>query len=30
MDVPDGPSIAMFTDPEGHAVGLSKAGATRS
>ena len=26
MDVPGGPSIAMFTDPEGHAVGLLKAG----
>jgi predicted enzyme related to lactoylglutathione lyase len=24
-DVPDGPSIAMFTDPEGHLVGLIKA-----
>jgi uncharacterized protein len=24
-DVPDGPSIAMFTDPEGHLVGLVKA-----
>jgi predicted enzyme related to lactoylglutathione lyase len=26
MDVPDGPSIAMFTDPEGHLVGLLKTG----
>ena len=25
MDVPDGPSIAMFADPEGHLVGLVKA-----
>ena len=24
-DVPEGPSIAMFTDPEGHLVGLVKA-----
>jgi uncharacterized protein len=24
-DVPEGPSIAMFTDPEGHLVGLIKA-----
>jgi len=23
-DVPEGPSIAMFTDPEGHLVGLVK------
>jgi predicted enzyme related to lactoylglutathione lyase len=23
-DVPDGPSIAMFADPEGHVVGLVK------
>ncbi len=26
MDVPGGPSVAMFCDPEGHAVGLVKAG----
>lgn len=26
MAVPGGPEIAMFTDPEGHLVGLSKAG----
>jgi predicted enzyme related to lactoylglutathione lyase len=26
MDVPDGPTIAMFADPEGHPVGLVKAG----
>jgi hypothetical protein len=26
MEVPGGPEIAMFTDPEGHLVGLSKAG----
>ena len=25
-DVPGGPSIAMFTDPEGHLVGLLEAG----
>ena len=25
MDVPEGPSIAMFADPEGHFVGLIKA-----
>lgn len=25
MDVPGGPSIAMFVDPEGHMVGLVKA-----
>jgi uncharacterized protein len=24
-DVPEGPTIAMFTDPEGHLVGLLKA-----
>lgn len=24
MDIPGGPSIAMFTDPEGHLVGLVK------
>jgi uncharacterized protein len=24
MDVPDGPTIAMFADPEGHLVGLIK------
>lgn len=27
-NVPGGPSIAMFTDPEGHLVGLVKAGTT--
>jgi len=26
MAVPGGPEIAMFTDPQGHLVGLSKAG----
>jgi len=26
MAVPDGPEIAMFSDPEGHLVGLVKAG----
>ena len=25
MEVPDGPAIAMFADPEGHLVGLVKA-----
>jgi predicted enzyme related to lactoylglutathione lyase len=29
MDVPDGPSIALFTDLEGHLVGLVKAGSRR-
>jgi uncharacterized protein len=24
MDIPDGPSIALFSDPEGHVVGLVK------
>lgn len=24
MDIPDGPSIALFADPEGHLVGLVK------
>lgn len=28
-DVPGGPSIAMFTDPEGNVAGLIKAGSTR-
>jgi hypothetical protein len=26
MEVPGGPEIAMFADPEGHVIGLSKAG----
>jgi len=26
MDVPEGPTIAMFNDPEGHMIGLLKAG----
>jgi predicted enzyme related to lactoylglutathione lyase len=26
MEVPEGPTIAMFSDPEGHVVGLLKAG----
>jgi predicted enzyme related to lactoylglutathione lyase len=30
MDVPNGPRIAMFTDPEGHLVGLIEAGSRRS
>ena len=30
MDVPEGPSIALFADPEGHVVGLFKAGTRRS
>lgn len=25
LDVPNGPSIALFADPEGHVVGLTKA-----
>ena len=25
LDVPGGPSIAMFSDPEGHVIGLTKA-----
>jgi predicted enzyme related to lactoylglutathione lyase len=29
MDVPDGPRIAMFADPEGHVVGLIEAGSRR-
>ena len=24
MDIPDGPSIAMFADPQGNVVGLAK------
>ncbi|HWI44686.1 MAG TPA: VOC family protein [Rubrobacter sp.] len=30
MDVPDGPRIAMFADPEDHVVGLIEAGSRRS
>ncbi|MEX0785346.1 MAG: VOC family protein [Dehalococcoidia bacterium] len=26
MDVPGGPTIAMFADPEGHTIGMLKAG----
>jgi len=26
MDVPNGPRIALFSDPEGHVIGLIKAG----
>ncbi len=26
MDVPGGPQIAMFADPEGHVIGMTKAG----
>jgi predicted enzyme related to lactoylglutathione lyase len=26
MDVPEGPTIALFADPEGHVVGLVKSG----
>ena len=29
MDVPGGPRIAMFADPEGHVVGLVEAGSQR-
>lgn len=28
IDVPDGPSIALFKDPEGHLIGLAKADET--
>ena len=30
MDVPAGPTIALFADPEGHVVGLVKAGSRRA
>jgi predicted enzyme related to lactoylglutathione lyase len=30
MDLPDGPRIAMFADPEGHLVGLIETGSRRS
>ena len=30
MDVPDGPRIAMFADPEGRVVGLFEAGSSHS
>ena len=30
MDLPDGPRIAMFADPEGHVVGLIEEGSRRS
>jgi uncharacterized protein len=30
MDLPDGPRVAMFADPEGHLVGLIEAGSRRS
>jgi predicted enzyme related to lactoylglutathione lyase len=26
MDVPGGPQLAMFADPEGHVIGMTKAG----
>jgi predicted enzyme related to lactoylglutathione lyase len=29
LDVPNGPSIALFRDPEGHVVGLTKAATIR-
>ncbi len=29
MDVPNGPTIALFSDPEGHVIGLIKAGSGR-
>lgn len=29
LDVPGGPSIALFSDPEGHLVGLTKAASIR-
>jgi hypothetical protein len=30
MDVPNGPRIAMFTDPEGHMIGLVQASSRRA
>ncbi|HVA20496.1 MAG TPA: VOC family protein [Candidatus Micrarchaeia archaeon] len=30
MDVPGGPRMAQFTDPEGHRIGLVQAGTMRS
>ena len=30
MDVPGGPKLAMFSDPEGNVIGLTKAAAWRS
>jgi len=29
LDVPGGPSIALFSDPEGHVIGLTKAASIR-
>ncbi len=29
LDIPNGPSIALFRDPEGHVVGLTKAATIR-
>ena len=29
VDVPNGPSIALFSDPEGHVIGLTKAASIR-
>lgn len=29
MDVPNGPSIALFSDPEGHVIGLTEAATIR-
>ncbi len=29
LDVPGGPSIALFSDPEGHIIGLTKASSIR-
>lgn len=30
MDVPNGPRLALFADPEGHVVGLTEAGSGRA
>jgi uncharacterized protein len=30
VDVPEGPTTALFSDPEGHLIGLVKAGSRRS
>ncbi len=29
LDVPDGPSIALFSDPDGHTIGLAQAATIR-
>jgi predicted enzyme related to lactoylglutathione lyase len=30
MDVPNGPRLALFADPEGHVVGLIEAGSRQT